>query len=80
MSDLNSTSVKPASKEQSALLSFSALSSYTSLGRSRIYGLVASKKFPPQIKIGKSSRWVKTEIDTWVKDQIANRQACGGEA
>jgi predicted DNA-binding transcriptional regulator AlpA len=58
-----------------ALLDFAHLSRYTSLGRSRIYQLIADPdlKFPPPVKIGKSSRWLKTEIDCWLSTQAAAR-------
>lgn len=58
-----------------ALLAFDALSGYVSMGRSRIYALIDECKFPPPIKIGRSSRWIKSEIDTWVTEQAAARQS-----
>ena len=57
-----------------ALLSFNPLSTYVSMGRSRIYALIDDCNFPPPIKIGRSSRWVKSEIDAWIDKQIAARQ------
>ena len=56
-----------------ALLAFASLSHYVSLGRSRIYGLIADGEFPKPIKIGKSSRWVRAEIDTWISHQSQQR-------
>lgn len=63
-----------------ALLSFTPLSHYTSLGRSRIYQLIADPvlRFPPPIKIGKSSRWLKTEVDSWLAKQADSRQQVAG--
>ncbi|WP_332680055.1 helix-turn-helix transcriptional regulator [Comamonas sp.] len=60
-----------------ALLAFEPLSHYVSLGRSRIYQLIAADEFPKPIKIGKSSRWVKAEIDAWISKQATNQQAEG---
>jgi predicted DNA-binding transcriptional regulator AlpA len=59
-----------------ALLAFTPLSNYTSFGRSRIYQLIANPvlKFPAPIKIGKSSRWLKTEVDNWLAKQAESRQ------
>jgi len=56
-----------------ALLGFASLSHYVSFGRSRIYGLIAEGEFPKPIKIGKSSRWVRAEIDAWINTQSAQR-------
>lgn len=58
-----------------ALFNFETLSSYVTMGRSRIYALIHDSGFPPPIKIGKSSRWLKSEIDSWITEQAAARQA-----
>lgn len=56
-----------------ALFKFEQTSSYIGMGRSRIYQLIADGEFPPPIKIGKSSRWLKVEIDAWIEQQAAQR-------
>lgn len=63
-----------------ALFAFNVLSSYVELGRGRIYGLIADPtlKFPAPIKIGKSSRWIKAEIDQWIATQAAQRGTAQG--
>ncbi|OQW90240.1 MAG: hypothetical protein BWK72_03285 [Rhodoferax ferrireducens] len=58
-----------------ALLAFDSLSRYVNFGRSRIYALINQGEFPPPVKIGKSSRWVKAEIDAWLTKQVAARNA-----
>ena len=60
-----------------ALLAFEPLSHYVSFGRSRIYQLIAAGEFPQPIKVGKSSRWVKAEVDAWISKQ-ATSQRVGG--
>ena len=57
-----------------ALLAFEPLSHYVSFGRSRIYQLIAAGEFPQPIKVGKSSRWVKAEIDAWISKQAASQR------
>jgi predicted DNA-binding transcriptional regulator AlpA len=57
-----------------ALLAFNPLSTYVSMGRSRIYALIQDSGFPSPIKIGKSSRWLKSEVDSWIATQAAARQ------
>jgi prophage regulatory protein len=63
-----------------ALLGFAPLSKYVHLGRSRIYQLVGAGEFPPPIKVGCSSRWVRAEIDQWLLDRIAARQVLESSA
>lgn len=63
-----------------ALLAFNPLSTYVSMGRSRIYALIDEGDFPPPIKIGRSSRWLKTEIDSWITTQAAARQTSQADA
>ena len=60
-----------------ALLAFEPLSHYVAFGRSRIYQLIAADEFPKPIKVGKSSRWVKAEIDAWISKQATTQQAGG---
>lgn len=57
-----------------ALLAFEPLSHYVSFGRSRIYQLIAADEFPKPIKVGKSSRWVKAEIDAWINKQTTSQR------
>ena len=56
-----------------ALLAFSPLSHYVGFGRSRIYQLIGDGEFPAPIKIGKSSRWLKSEVDDWVSKMASQR-------
>lgn len=66
-------SKKSATIAPPALLGFELLSHYVAFGRSRIYQLIHAGEFPPPIKIGKSSRWVRAEIDKWLSEKIAAR-------
>lgn len=56
-----------------ALLGFAHLSHYVNFGRSRIYQLINAGEFPRPLKIGKSSRWVRAEIDAWLAGKAAAR-------
>lgn len=40
-----------------------------------IYVLMAQDKFPHQVKIGKSSRWVRSEVLAWVAARITERDS-----
>ena len=58
-----------------ALLAFCLVSDYVGFGRSRIYALIAQGEFPAPVKVGKSSRWVRTEIDAWLNRQVDVRNS-----
>jgi len=48
----------------------------TALSRSAIYDLIAKGKFPKQIKLtSRSSGWIESEINQWLDDRIAERDA-----
>lgn len=36
-----------------------------------IYKLIKEGKFPKQIKIGSASRWLKSEVESWLQERIA---------
>ncbi|WP_456488985.1 helix-turn-helix transcriptional regulator [Caminibacter pacificus] len=36
--------------------------------KSTIYKFIKENKFPRPLKFGKSSRWAKSEIDSWIKN------------
>jgi prophage regulatory protein len=66
----------PASSARRArLLPLARVSADTSLGRSSIYALIQRGIFPPPLKIGRSSRWLADEIDAWLAERIASRDA-----
>ena len=48
----------------------------TGLGRSEIYRRIAAGNFPPPIKLGqRASAWSAVEIDSWITERIAARDA-----
>lgn len=55
-----------------ALMNCTNVQRYTSLNRTRIYQLIRNQGFPAPIKIGKSSRWKRASIDSWIKEQEAS--------
>lgn len=74
MTTHHSADTRKDSLSGTALLGFEQLSEYVNMGRSRIYALIKDSDLPPPIKIGKSSRWLKSEIDSWITAQAAARQ------
>lgn len=55
--------------------------SRTGLSRSEIYRRAAARTFPAPIKIGRrASAWSVREIDAWIADRVAERDAKAGAA
>lgn len=52
------------------------VSSRTGFGRSTLYALVQSGRFPKPIKLGsRASGWLESEVDQWIESQKAARDA-----
>lgn len=62
----------------SPLLPLDLLQAYVGFGRSHLYALIARGEFPQPVKIGRSSRWPLHEVEAWIHDRIADRDAIGG--
>jgi len=52
------------------LLTLRDVEHFTGFRKSSLYSLIADKRFPPPIKIGRSSRWPSSEINDWVQETI----------
>lgn len=48
------------------------------VGRTKIYQWVKDGTFPKQIKMGKRSGWIESEIDAWIEER-ANERYIGTE-
>ncbi|MBI4923004.1 MAG: helix-turn-helix domain-containing protein [Devosia nanyangense] len=44
---------------------------------SKLFGLVADKKFPAPIHIGRSARYLDSEVNNWVAARAAERPTTG---
>lgn len=47
--------------------------SRTSMGKTRIYELIAAGKFPKPVKLGRHIAFVEQEINTWILQRMAER-------
>lgn len=45
----------------------------TGLGRTATYELIARGQHPAPIKLGRSSRWVDREVDSWIEQLVRRR-------
>jgi predicted DNA-binding transcriptional regulator AlpA len=48
---------------------------FAQVGRSFVYQEVAAGRFPKPLKLGRSVRWLKSEVLEWVEGKALNREA-----
>ncbi|MEA3941137.1 AlpA family phage regulatory protein [Enterobacter ludwigii] len=46
------------------------ITAFTGLTDKWFYRLIKEKKFPKPIKLGRASRWFKSEVEKWLKERI----------
>lgn len=46
------------------------ITEFTGLTDKWFYKLISEGQFPKPIKLGRSSRWMKSEVESWVKQRI----------
>lgn len=52
------------------LLKIDQVKDKSGLCKTAIYEKMSDGTFPKQIKIGRNSRWLEADIDTWIEEQI----------
>ncbi|WP_283624102.1 helix-turn-helix transcriptional regulator [Morganella morganii] len=53
------------------LVDMKFITQFTGLTDKWFYKLIQEGKFPKPIKLGRSSRWLKSEVETWLQERIA---------
>ncbi|MHC1660598.1 helix-turn-helix transcriptional regulator [Stenotrophomonas maltophilia] len=48
------------------------------IAKSTLYSRISAGKFPKPVHLGSSVRWVESEIDSWIQDQMEQRDQSGG--
>lgn len=46
------------------------ITEFTGLSNKWFYKLIHEGQFPKPIKLGRSSRWLKSEVENWVQQRI----------
>lgn len=59
----------PINDSSLLLWSLRTLTSNLQISRSQIYQLIQADRFPRPLKLGRSSRWVKSDIQKWLELQ-----------
>ncbi|MDF7680479.1 AlpA family transcriptional regulator [Enterobacteriaceae bacterium ESL0689] len=52
------------------LVDMAFITEFTGLSDKWFYKLIQDGQFPKPIKLGRSSRWLKSEIEVWVLERI----------
>mgnify|MGYP003365370381 CR=1 FL=1 len=53
------------------LIDMAFIPTYTGMTDKWFYQLMSDGKFPKPIKLGRSSRWYKSAVETWMQQRIA---------
>ncbi|HHP1028178.1 TPA: helix-turn-helix transcriptional regulator [Klebsiella quasipneumoniae] len=51
------------------------ITEFTGLSDKWFYKLIQGGQFPKPIKMGRSSRWLKSEIESWVQQRITDSRS-----
>lgn len=54
------------------LVDLAFITTYTEMTDKWFYKLISEGLFPKPIKLGRSSRWLKSEVEAWVQQRIAD--------
>lgn len=54
------------------LVDMTFITTYTEMTDKWFYKLISEGQFPKPIKLGRSSRWLKSEVETWMQQRIAD--------
>ncbi|AOF01649.1 transcriptional regulator [Serratia surfactantfaciens] len=54
------------------LIDMTFITTYTGMSDKWFYKLIKDGKFPKPIKLGRSSRWLKSEVESWMYERIAD--------
>ncbi|MGP0945485.1 helix-turn-helix transcriptional regulator [Serratia sp. CY74737] len=48
------------------------ITTYTNCSDKWFYKLISEGRFPKPIKLGRSSRWLRSEVETWMQQRITD--------
>ncbi|HHL5065384.1 TPA: helix-turn-helix transcriptional regulator [Klebsiella quasipneumoniae] len=71
MTTLNTTPTTLLCAED-PLIDMVYITTYTGMTDKWFYKLIQDGRFPKPIKLGRSSRWYKSEVQSWMQQVIAN--------
>lgn len=54
------------------LVDMAFITAFSGLSDKWFYKLIQDGQFPKPIKLGRSSRWLRSEVETWMQKRIAD--------
>ncbi|WP_194207969.1 AlpA family transcriptional regulator [Superficieibacter sp. 1612_C1] len=54
------------------LIDMTFITTFTGMTDKWFYKLIGDGLFPKPIKLGRSSRWYKSEVESWIRQRIAD--------
>lgn len=54
------------------LVDMTFITNYTDMTDKWFYKLIKDGEFPKPIKLGRSSRWLQSEVESWMQQRIAH--------
>lgn len=66
------TATNPILCAEDPLIDMVYITTYTGMTDKWFYKLIQDGRFPKPIKLGRSSRWYKSEVQSWMQQIIAN--------
>jgi prophage regulatory protein len=73
MITLQENSSNPHQDSLPLLWAMPRLISHLQISRSQIYQLIQDGEFPKPLKLGRSSRWIQSDIKKWIEHQVSIR-------
>lgn len=52
------------------LVDMTFITTFTGLSDKWFYKLISEGQFPKPIKLGRSSRWLESEVESWMQERI----------
>lgn len=62
----------PTLSAEDPLIDMTFITTYTGMTDKWFYKLIQDGEFPKPIKLGRSSRWYKSEVETWMLQRITD--------
>jgi len=56
------------------LLSLERVRAATGMGTTFIYGEIKAGRFPKSIRVGRRALWIQSEVQGWIRGQIAQNR------
>lgn len=66
------TDTRPRNPLSDKMVDMAFITEFTGLSDKWFYKLIQEGLFPKPIKMGRSSRWLRSEVEGWVQQRIAD--------